>query len=220
MTPALVLAAPASGSSSALTVHAWHAVEAVGFLVISLVGVALSERARRPDRPAKPAASHGLAAVQCWLLVGMAIAGVGAAAVHYVVMPTHFGESALYGAFFLVAATSQLGYSSLLVLRPSRPLIIVGVLGNVCMVALWLTTRLVSIPLGPAAGSTETFGGLDILASAFEVIVVVAGLLVLARAGDPDGRAARRGARSPMAVSLAVLAAVAVTATACAAPPS
>jgi hypothetical protein len=210
-------AAVGAAGSSALAVHGWHALEAVGFFVVSLTAVAVGEWSRRRRSVHAPRQS-GI--WQPRLLDGMFVAGAGAAAVHYVVMPTHFAESTLYGAFFLLAATTQLGYSSLLVFRPSRALVAVGMLGNAAMVALWLTTRLVAIPLGPAAGSREGFGGLDILASCFEVAIVLLGALVLLRAGDPDARAARRELRKPMTIGFALLAMVAVTATACAAPPS
>ncbi len=207
MTASTIVAAAAS-SRSALGVHAWHAVEAVGFLVVSLVGVSVSERLRRRPEPTAAAAtspshrrfstSRRSSTSGSVALVIMAISGAGAAAVHYVVMPEHFREAALYGAFFLIAATAQLGYSVLLVVRPSRPLIAVGMVGNFSMVALWLATRLIAIPLGPAAGSTESFGGVDILASSFETVVVIAGLLGLVQAAGPGVDADRGMVRRPV----------------------
>lgn len=240
MTSAAVATAAASGNAVGL--HLWHTIEAVGFLVVSLVGVSVSEwfrhhRDRKLDIPEHPSAGASrrvrtttsplakarrrpFRAVAPGPVACMAIAGAGAAAVHYVVMPVHFAEAKLYGAFFLLAATAQLGYSLLLVLRPTRSLIAVGVTGNASMLALWLTTRLAAIPLGPDAGGTESFGGLDILASCFETLVIVAGVLAIIPAVKPGAAAVRARLRAPAAVGFAVLSAVAVTATACAAPPS
>jgi len=48
------------------------------------------------------------------------------------------------------------------------------VMGNAAVVGLWLFTRVAGVPLGPDAGSTESFGALDVLASTFESVVVAA----------------------------------------------
>jgi hypothetical protein len=44
---------------------------------------------------------------------------------------------------------------------------------------LWLATRTVGIPLGPAAGCTEDVGVLDLMATGAETVVVVLCLLGL-----------------------------------------
>lgn len=231
-----VLTATAAGRS-ALSVHLWHGAESVGFLLVALAAVSLNARRRHhsaqahkphgvtcpAQRPGASLAKPGGAAAPprrpIWVTV-TAVAAVGAAAVHYVVMPTHFAEAALYGTFFLLAATAQLGYAVLLLLRPSRPLLVVGVAGNLAMVSLWLFTRVVTIPVGPAAGSTEAFGGLDVLASTFELIFVVAGVIALAARAALTPVTWRRALIQPTTVLLGLLTAVAVTATASAAPPS
>jgi hypothetical protein len=113
------------------------------------------------------------------LLLLVAVAEAAAAGVHYYVMPEHFDESALYGSFFLVAATVQLGFARWLLVRPSRRLIAVSTLGNAAIVVLWLITRSIAIPLGPDAGTTEPFGGLDTFASTAEIVAAAAGLTLL-----------------------------------------
>lgn len=102
------------------------------------------------------------------------LTSAGAAGVHFLVMPEHFEESWLYGVFFLVTATAQLGYAALILRRPSRPLFAAGLAGAVMILALWLVTRLVEVPLGPGAGKVEAFSGLDILASSFEFVFLIA----------------------------------------------
>jgi hypothetical protein len=193
--------------------HLGHLAAAIAFLVLTIGGVAAGERPKR-QRQAPPQDSR-----QSSLLPVIAVAGVGAAAVHFVVMPTHVAEAMLYGVFFAFTATTQLGYSVLLLLRPSRPLVATGVVGNLAMVALWLVTRIVAIPLGPAAGSTEPFGALDILASSFETIVVVAGMMTLLRTPLPT-RSVIRSLATPQVALLTISAVVAVTTTAYLAPPS
>jgi hypothetical protein len=193
--------------------HVAHLAGALAFLVLTLGGVAVGEHTLR-RRPRKPTTG-----VRSRLLVIVAVAGAGAAAVHYVVMPTHFAEATLYGVFFAVAATSQLGYSALLLLRPSRPLLAAGVVGNLAMVSLWLLTRAVAIPLGPAAGSTESFSGLDILASSFETLAIIAGAIALIRVPVLT-RSRLRSLASPQAAMLILVVAAAVTTTTYLSPPS
>ena len=171
-----------------------------------------------------PAARRLALTGQAWrprqtLLPLVALAGTAAAGVHYTVMPAHFNESALYGSFFLVAATAQLVYSVLLLCRPSRPLIAAGLAGNAAILLLWLLTRTIAIPLGPAAGETEAFGGLDILAAAFE-IVFVAGACGLLHKPRLLRRAAWPPAWSPAIWIAAPIAVLAISVTAYAAPPS
>ena len=102
-------------------------------------------------------------------LLALAAASVIAAVVHVWVAPEHFAESALYGTFFVATAVAGLGYAALVLARPSRGLLLAGAAGNAAVVGLWLVTRLVAVPLGPGAGETEPFGGLDVLASAAEI---------------------------------------------------
>jgi hypothetical protein len=149
-------------------------------------------------------------------LVGLASAA--AASVHLVVMPTHFHEAVLYGTFFALAAALQLGFAALTLARPSRALFVVGLLGNLSVVILWLMTRVVAIPLGPAAGTTESFGGLDVLATTFEVAIVAGSIALLRRPSQHP--ALRPSTWSRVVWALVALAPVAIVATTWIAPPS
>src|SRR5215212_5617075 len=104
-----------------------------------------------------------------------------AALIHLWVAPEHFTEWWGYGAFFLVAASAQLLYVPLLVLRPNRTVLLLGIIGNSAIVLLWLLTRVVGIPIfGPEAWEVERVGMIDVCASASETAIVVAlgGLLL------------------------------------------
>jgi hypothetical protein len=104
-----------------------------------------------------------------------------AALIHLWVMPEHFGEWWGYGAFFLIAASAQLAYVPLLLLRPGRTVLLLGIIGNSLVVLLWLVTRAVGIPLfGPEAWEVEKVGAIDVCASASEAAIVAAlgGLLL------------------------------------------
>jgi hypothetical protein len=140
-------------------------------VVVGLGWDSWRRRSRRPRRslPASPG------------LLAAAFASVGAAAVHVAVVPEHFRESALYGAFFVIAAACQIGGAALLALRRSRSLVAVVATGNALIVALWIVTRVVGIPLGPEAGVVEPVEGLDVIATTCELVVVVCCVAALYR---------------------------------------
>jgi len=128
---------------------------------------------------ATPIAATAVAPVRrrwMWLLV---LATVVAAVVHGMVAPEHFQESSLYGGFFLATTVAGLGYAAWVLSRPARWLYTAAVIANISMVALWLTTRLIEVPVGPGAGETEPFGALDLVASSAEVLCVIAAVTLL-----------------------------------------
>jgi hypothetical protein len=115
------------------------------------------------------------------MLYAVAMLSALAALIHLWVAPEHFTEWWGYGAFFLVAASAQLLYVPLLVLRPNRTVLLLGIIGNSAIVLLWLLTRVVGIPIfGPEAWEVERVGMIDVCASASETAIVVAlgGLLL------------------------------------------
>jgi hypothetical protein len=96
-----------------------------------------------------------------------------AAAVHLIVCPEHFQESVMYGGFFAATTAAQFAWSFLVVRRPSRWLLLSGVLGSCALIGLWAVSRTVGIPFGPASGQIEPVGALDLTATASELGVVL-----------------------------------------------
>lgn len=117
------------------------------------------------------------------LVVVAAAASVVAAVVHAIVVPEHFGESPLYGWFFVLTAVAGFGYAFWLGLRPSRSLLLAGAAANAAIVALWIFTRVVEVPLGPGAGQTEPVGMLDVIASVAELTALAAVVVAVWRGG-------------------------------------
>jgi hypothetical protein len=98
-----------------------------------------------------------------------------AALIHLWVTPEHFEEWWGYGAFFLVAALAQALYTPLVLVWPTRVVLLGGIAGNLAIVVLYLLTRTVGIPLfGPGAGETEGIGFIDLYATASEVGIAAA----------------------------------------------
>jgi hypothetical protein len=104
-----------------------------------------------------------------------------AALIHLRVMPEHFEVWWGYGTFFLVCAIAQGLYVPILLRWPGRPVLLLGVAGNLAVVILWLVTRTAGIPLvGPHAGDVEEIGALDLTCTIGEVGIVAAlGALVM-----------------------------------------
>jgi hypothetical protein len=162
--------------------------------------------------PALLFAGIGLAAdFRVWLRRGghrMPLAGAGsmliaaglsavAALIHVAVCPEHFRIGVLYGVFFAVAAGGQFGWSVLVVTRRADWLAPVGLVANAAIVLLWVVTRTVGIPLGPAAGQVDAVGAVDLLSAACEIGVVALCALAIRhhvhpwRKPRPSGYAAR-----------------------------
>ncbi len=235
----------AGTSKVPLAGHLWHVVEAVAFIVMSLGGIWLSEVLHRrrsvgpqtfPSTDGDAVHPNGRATLAKSLLalvhlrlredvgrrrVLLPLVGLGyfgAASVHFVVMPEHFGEATLYGIFFVFAASLQVVFGILMLGRPSRPLIAVGLVGNLAVIALWALTRTAGIPLGPDAARPETVGGLDVLATGFELLIVAGSALLLwQRQIRP---ALRLSSWAPAIWVLAAASAVAIAITTVVAPPS
>ena len=77
------------------------------------------------------------------ILYTVAAFSMVAALIHLWVTPEHFEEWWGYGTFFLVAAIAQGAFGVALLRRPRRLLLLLGLGGNVSIVALYLVTRTV-----------------------------------------------------------------------------
>lgn len=115
-----------------------------------------------------------------WLYAAAALSAL-AGFIHILVTPGHFEEWIGYGLFFLLAAVAQFMYALLLLAYGSnRDLLLVGIVGNGLIIALWLITRTVGIPfVGPEAGEVEAVGLLDGISKLIEGALIVCLLRLL-----------------------------------------
>lgn len=144
------------------------------------------------------AASDGAVPSLQWLA---ALASLGAAGLHFAVAPEHFHQYWLFGWFFLVAAWLQALWAVAIATSRARPLAIAGALGNALLIAIWVWTRAVGVPVGPEAGAREALGFVDGVAVAFEVVAVaLATALSLRRSSGVSSRTT-----PALAVALATL---------------
>jgi hypothetical protein len=105
---------------------------------------------------------------------------LGAAAIHFAVAPEHLRSYPLYGAFFLLVGLGQAGLAALILLRPSSPLLLGGASFSLVIVAIWLLSRTVGLPIAPIPWRAEPVGLPDILSTLMEWIA--AWLLIAADA--------------------------------------
>jgi hypothetical protein len=152
----------------------------------------------RPDpRPSEAGAPRALAALS-----------LGCAVIHAVVVAPHLREYPLYGWFFLAIALFQVAWAALVVVGPSRRLLLFGAAANVGIAILWAWSRTVGLPIGPEPGVAEAVGMRDVVSTAYEVVLAsVAVYAILVRTALE-----RRAGRSMAAFVLvvAVLTAIAV----------
>jgi hypothetical protein len=118
--------------------------------------------------------------------------------IHLWVTPEHLKEWWCYGAFFVVAGAAQILYIPIVVLWPTRIVLLGGIAGNLAIVGLYLLTRTVGIPFfGPEAGEVEGFGFVDVCATASELGIAVAlGAALLRHARAKAYDRAHRGHRA------------------------
>ncbi|MDQ3871090.1 MAG: hypothetical protein M3301_05685, partial [Chloroflexota bacterium] len=112
------------------------------------------------------------------LVLPLVSVSLGAAAIHFTVIPDHFQEWWAFGLFFVVSAWFQAWWAVLFALRPSRSLAAIGAAVNGAIVVVWVASRTVGLPLGPHPGEVEPVGLADVVATAFEVIIVAGGGLI------------------------------------------
>lgn len=84
-----------------------------------------------------------------------AISSVGAAAIHFAVMPAHWREWMPSGLFFGSLAVVQLVWALLAWTRPPAVLLAAGIVANSGAVALWVMSHTTGLPFGPGAGQPE-----------------------------------------------------------------
>lgn len=164
-------------AASAWHVHSGHiALFAAWFVIFAVVFVV--DRIRSGERAGDATRSPQFARTSPACLLAAA-GSLVAALIHLTVIREHFKEAALYGSFFLVLTIAQVAFSVVLVIRPTRRLLLAGAAASSLVVVLWAVTRTVGIPLGPAAGDTEPVGLADTVASAAELVVAISAVVAL-----------------------------------------
>jgi hypothetical protein len=109
----------------------------------------------------------------CTLLPAAAGLSLAAGLFHSLVISEHLAEWWGYGSFFVVISLAQVLYPIVLDRWPGRCLFLLGIVGNLASLLLWLVSRTVGIPfVGPDAGQVEAVGPLDLLVKLLELVLI------------------------------------------------
>src|SRR6266571_6326315 len=144
------------------------------------------------------------ATVRPCLLAGLAALSAGAAAIHFAVVFEHFAEYTLYGVFFLAIAWAQMIWPAVVLWRPSRLWLWLGIAGNAIVIAVYVASRTVGVPFGPNLHHAESVGALDVLSCVLEAGLIAGCAALLWRPSLADRPVARRGAVASAAALVAV----------------
>jgi hypothetical protein len=98
---------------------------------------------------------------------------VGAATIHFAVMPTHWQEWMPAGLFFVSLALFQLIWACAVLVRTTAPVLAAGIAVNVGVLALWAVSRTAGAPFGPHAGEAELVQAADLCALLLQIYVVM-----------------------------------------------
>ena len=136
--------------------------------------------------------SSAPATAKPYLLGGLAALSVGAAAIHFAVMFSHFSEYVLYGVFFLIISWAQAIWAAVVLWRPSKLWLWLGIAGNAAIVAIYFASRLTGLPFGPDKHHTEAFGSIDLVSVILEVALIAGCAALLWRPSLLDRPVRRR----------------------------
>jgi hypothetical protein len=134
----------------------------------------------------------------------LAVISLGAAGIHFAVVGEHFEEYVVFGLFFGTVAWLQGLWAVAVAVAASRPLLWAGLVGNLLIVVVWVISRTVGLPFGPEAGLPEPAAIADVIATMFEVALVVAAAGLLSRPRFVYAMPARMAALALLFVTLAL----------------
>lgn len=160
----------------------WHFAVVAGAGVAVFAGIKASEiwrhRGHRLPRPSP-------------MIVLLALLGATSSVIHAMVCREHFREWVVYGVFFVIASALQAAWSVLILFRPSRTLLMIGLVGNAGIVVTFVVSRTFGMPFGPAAFQPEAVNGLGIAATLAELAVEYVATLLLISTRRVSSRANR-----------------------------
>jgi hypothetical protein len=132
------------------------------------------------------------------VLSAIALASIAAGAIHIAAAATLGSDSAQNLAFFAVVAAAQIVWGAVALARAPRWWLALGAAGNLIVLATWIVSRTIGLPVGEFAGVTLPDG----LAAVLEAVIVLGAVALLVQGRSP----ARSAARSPgVTVATAVL---------------
>ncbi len=129
--------------------------------------------------PRETAAPRPVRAATPWALACLSL---GCGVIHAVVVAPHLREFPLYGWFFLAVALFQGAWAALVLMRPTRSLLLFGAVANLGIAVTWAWSRTIGLPIGPEPGVAEAIGVKDVISTTYEIVLAgVAAYAIVAR---------------------------------------
>lgn len=104
---------------------------------------------------------------------------MGAAGIHFAVSVPHFTEYRPFGVFFVAVAWFQAIWAILILTANDHRLVVVGIVVNAVVIAIWVWSRTAGLPIGPDPGTPEKIEAADSISTALEAVIVVWATLLL-----------------------------------------
>ncbi|MEI7622581.1 MAG: hypothetical protein WCJ88_03420 [Actinomycetes bacterium] len=111
----------------------------------------------------------------------LAAALLGAAIIHFAMVPQHMSEWAPEGIAFVASGWVQVALAIGVVIRPKRWMLLATLLASTLFLAAWAVTRLWGAPFGPGSGVAQPASFVDIACVALEAIALVIAITSLWR---------------------------------------
>ncbi|MEA2255920.1 MAG: hypothetical protein QOG35_1965 [Solirubrobacteraceae bacterium] len=134
-------------------------------------------------RPLSAAAGRGALRSQWLAARTAAVLSLAAAWIHLAYIESHWRDWWAYGAFFLVCGIAQAAFVPAILRWPQKPLVLVGIAGNLAIVGMYVVSRTVGVPMGPHARVAEAAGAVDLACTAAEIALIGVLLVMLGRGG-------------------------------------
>jgi hypothetical protein len=134
------------------------------------------------------AAGLGLVAL-VWLLLPadrrrslpgqLALCSAGAATIHFAVIQPHWDEYVPFALAFALTGVFQLAWAAVVLVRPTRLVLLAGAVVNLGVAAVWVLSRTAGMPVGPEPWTPEAVGVADVVSTIFEVVIAGGSLVLL-----------------------------------------
>ena len=148
----------ASVSPDFFTIAVTVFVSAVGALVVATM---LADRVG--------VIPHGVVPFGRWTATLAGGLSLGAAAIHFAVIGDHLAEYPPFGVAFAALAWFQVAWAVAYLVERRRWIGMAAVVVNAGALAVWATSRVVGLPIGPQLAELEPVGPLDLAAAAMEI---------------------------------------------------
>jgi hypothetical protein len=126
-----------------------------------------------------PAATVAEGSLARAIVPGLALLSAGAGIIHLSLVSEHMHEARAFGVFFLASGIAQLVWAVLASGALNRRALLIACVGNAAIVALWVVSRTSGLPIGPEPWVPEAVGFPDIVATTYEVLIVIGSIWLL-----------------------------------------